>query len=174
MFHAARTCTVVLTVTAAALGVAACGGSVARRHAAPDALLARSQCMRAHGIQSFPDPVRSDGGEGFPDTVRGPNGTFSIQGITFSGPAFTAAQRACAATGAAPHGPRLTEARKESFVAQAHCIRRHGVPSFPDPVFGPAGFGVSVPLSPGQDPDSPAIVRAEKACAAVGTPLPGV
>jgi hypothetical protein len=174
VFHATRIGAVTLTVIAAALGVAACGGSAARRHASSDSLLARSECMRVHGIQNFPDPVRSDGGEGFPDTNRQPNGAVSIEGITFSGPAFTAAERACAATGAAAHGPRLTEARKESFIAQAHCIRRHGVPRFPDPVFGPAGFGVAVPLSPGQDPDSPAIVRAEKACAGVGTPLPGV
>jgi hypothetical protein len=83
----------------------------------------------------------------------------------------TAAALGAAACGGSAPRP---EARKESFIAQAHCIRRNGVPSFPDPVFGPAGFGVAVPLSRGQDPDSPAIVRAEKACAGVGTPLPGV
>ena len=42
--------------------------------------------------------------------------------------------------------PTLTERQKESFVAQARCIRTHGVPGFPDPVFGPRGFGVRVPL----------------------------
>jgi hypothetical protein len=175
MFHAGRAVTVVLTVTAAALGVAACGGSdAARRQAASDPLLARSHCMRAHGIHNFPDPVKTSGGEGFPDTIRQPDGSMSIEGISFSGPAFTTAEQACASTGTAAHGPRLTEARKESFIAQARCIRRHGLPEFPDPVFGPAGFGVQVPLSTGQDPDSPAILRAEKACAGVGTPLPGV
>ncbi len=175
MFHAGRAITVVLTVTAAALGVAACGGSdAARRQATSDPLLARSQCMRAHGIHNFPDPVKSSGGEGFPDTIRQPDGTMSIEGITFSGPAFAAAEQACAGAGASQHGPRLTEAQKESFIAQARCIRKHGVPTFPDPQFGPAGFGVRVPLSPGQDPDSPAILRAEKACAQVGAPLPGV
>lgn len=174
MLDAGRAITIVLTVTAAAVGVAACGGSAARRHSASDPLLARSQCMRAHGIHHFPDPVKTSGIEGFPETIRQPDGAMSIEGISFSGPAFTTAEQTCASTGAAEHGPRLTEARKESFIAQARCIRRHGVPDFPDPVFGPAGFGVQVPLSAGQDPDSPAILRAEKACAGVGTPLPGV
>jgi hypothetical protein len=169
-----RIVTVTLTAVAATLGVSACGDSGTRRHAASDQLLARSQCMRAHGIRNFPDPVKGSGGEGFPDTISQPDGSMSIEGISFSGPAFTAAEQACAATGTELHGPRLTEARKESFIAQARCIRQHGVPNFPDPQFGPAGFGVRVPLSAGQDPDSPAILRAEKACAQVGTPLPGV
>jgi hypothetical protein len=174
MRNAGRTVAAMLTVTAAALCVTACSSSTARRRAASDPLLARSQCMRAHGIHDFPDPVKTSGAEGFPNTVRERGGALSIEGITFSGPAFTAAQQACATTGAVAHGPRLTEARKESFIAQARCIRRHGVPNFPDPVFGPAGFGVAVALSPGEDPESPAILSAEKACARVGTPLPGV
>ena len=61
-----------------------------------------------------------------------------------------------------------------SALDYSRCMRLHGVPNFPDPVFGRAGFGVAVPLAPGQDPDSPAILNAEKACAGVGTPLPGV
>jgi hypothetical protein len=174
MLSPRRTLPVMFMAVAAALGVSACGGSGARRHAASDQLLARSQCMRAHGIQNVPDPVKPSGGEGFPSTIRGSGDAMSIEGITFSGPAFTAAEQACAATGTEQHGPRLTEARKESFIAQARCIRKHGVPDFPDPQFGPAGFGVRVPLSAGQDPDSPAILRAGKACAQVGTPLPGV
>lgn len=76
--------------------------------------------------------------------------------------------------GSTGHGPTLSEGQKKSFVVQARCIRTHGVPNFPDPVFGPRGWGVRVPLKAGQDPDSPAILKAEKTCAEVGTPLPGV
>lgn len=130
--------------------------------------------MRAHGVSNFPDPVKADGSEGFPGTIRQPDGSMTIEGITFSGPAFQAAEHACPQGGAAGHGPTLSERQKEAFVAQARCIRTHGVPNFPDPLFGPRGWGVNVPLKAGQDPDSPAILKAEKACANVGTPLPGV
>jgi hypothetical protein len=171
-----RTAAVVLTVVVAgaALGVAGCGGSAGRRQAASDQLLARSECMRAHGIHSFPDPVKANGSEGFPGTIRQPDGSMTIAGITFRGPAFEAAEQACPQGGSAGHGSALSAGQKESFVAQARCIRTHGVPNFPDPVFGPRGWGVSVPLNAAQDPDSPAILKAENACAKVGTPLPGV
>ena len=150
-----RTAAIVLATAAAALTMAACGGSTPRHHAGSDPLLARSQCMRAHGAPNFPDPIKANGSEGFPGTVRQADGSMTIEGT-------------------AAHGSALSEHQKESFVAQARCIRTHGVPNFPDPRFGPRGWGVSVPLKAGQDPDSPAILKAEKTCASVGTPLPGV
>ena len=165
---------IVLTLAAAALGLSACGGSAPRHRATSDALLARSQCLRAHGIANYPDPVKINGAEGFPGSIRGADGSLTVEGITFSGPAFVAAERACPQGGGLGHGPTLSGRQKQAFVAQARCIRTHGVPGFPDPVFGPRGFGVRVPLKAGQDPDSPAILKAEKTCANVGTPLPGV
>jgi hypothetical protein len=65
-------------------------------------------------------------------------------------------------------------AGSDRLLARSECMRAHGIPTFPDPLFGPRGWGVSVPLKPGQDPDSPAILKAERACANVGTPLRGV
>jgi hypothetical protein len=174
MTRPGHTAAVVLATAAAALTVAACGGSTPRHQAGSDPLLARSQCMRAHGVPDFPDPIKANGSEGFPGTVRQADGSMTIEGVTFRGPAFEAAEQACPQGGTAAHGSTLSERRKESFVAQARCIRRHGVPNFPDPLFGPRGWGVSVPLKAGQDPDSPAFLKAEKACASVGTPLPGV
>ena len=163
---------------AAGMGVsiAACGSSGSQGHASGDPLLARSQCMRAHGVRNFPDPVRVNGSEGFPNTIGQPGGSsVSIEGITFRGPVFVAAEDACAAGGpAAQHGPRLSEVKKEAFIAQARCIREHGVPGFPDPTFGPAGCGIRSDLDPGENPASPAMRAAEKACASVGSPLPGV
>ncbi|HTU98844.1 MAG TPA: hypothetical protein VMF14_23535 [Solirubrobacteraceae bacterium] len=173
MSRSRRIAALVLTVAGAVLAVAGCGGSAPSHPRASDALLARSQCMRAHGIGNYPDPVRVNGSEGFPGTIRGSDGSLTVEGITFSGPAFRAAEQACPQGGAA-HGATLSGRQKQAFVAQARCIRTHGVPGFPDPIFGPAGFGVRVPLRTGQNPDSPAILRAEKACAKVGTPLPGV
>ena len=125
---------------------------------------------------NFPDPVKVNGSEGFPNTIGQPGGSsVSIEGITFRGPVFVAAEDACAAGGpAAQHGPRLSEVKKEAFIAQARCIREHGVPGFPDPTFGPAGCGIRSDLDPGENPASPAMRAAEKACASVGSPLPGV
>ena len=60
------------------------------------------------------------------------------------------------------------------MVANARCIRKHGVPSFPDPTFGPGGEGAGVNLGPGAGRPSPAIEQAAKACAHVGTPIPGI
>jgi hypothetical protein len=155
--------------------MAACGSSGSQRQTSPDPLLARSECMRAHGVKNFPDPVGVNGSEGFPNTIARPgSSSVSIEGIAFSGPASVAAEKACAAGGAADHGPRLTEARKEAFIAQARCIREHGVPNFPDSTFGPAGWGIRADLAPGENPASPAMRAAEKACANIGSPLPGV
>ena len=61
----------------------------------------------------------------------------------------------------------------KAFIAKARCIRRHGVPSFPDPFFAPGGHGVGINLGPGLSGDSPAIRHAAKACAGVGAGIPG-
>ena len=157
------------------VSVAGCGSAAHRQRPSTDPLLARSECMRAHGVTDFPDPVRVNGSEGFPNTIGRPgSSTVSIEGVVFSGPVFDAAVKACGAGGSAAHGPPLTQARKDAFVAQARCIRKHGVSNFPDPTFGPAGWGIRNDLGPGENPASPAMRAAEKACAGVGAPLPGV
>jgi hypothetical protein len=43
-----------------------------------------SQCMRAHGVPNFPDPVASNGGIGY-----------SLGGIDTSAPQYQSAQQAC-------------------------------------------------------------------------------
>jgi hypothetical protein len=51
-------------------------------------------------------------------------------------------------------------------------MRRHGVPNFPDPTFGPRG-GVIGASANGIDINAPAFVRANQECNHVGVPLPG-
>lgn len=84
------TITRALAVAAIALGVAACGGST-RAHPTPtppaSGPAAYAQCMRAHGIRSFPNPV---------------DGHITLtpaSGINLSSPSFEAASRACASLG---------------------------------------------------------------------------
>jgi hypothetical protein len=53
------------------------------------------------------------------------------------------------------------------------CMRKHGVPSFPDPSFGPGGRAISFNVRAGAfRSQSAALNLANKACAHIGTPLP--
>jgi hypothetical protein len=134
-------------------------------------LIAMSRCMRAHGISNFPDPTNSSGGGvGLSVTMTRGSSAVTVGGITFSGPAFTAAEKACH-FGADGSKPKLTEAQQQGMLKSAECMRRHGVPGFPDPIFGPHG-GVKTP-SGKINHDSPAFEAAAKACVRVGMGIPG-
>src|ERR1019366_2641493 len=118
-----------------------------------------SDCMRAHGVPNFPD-LNANGSVNLPSDINP------------DAPAFQSAQQACAGLrpGAGSPPPPISLAQQKSFVANAKCMRKHGVPNFPDPVFGPGGRGIGYP--PGLRFRASAINLANKACAHVGTPLP--
>ncbi|HTZ07898.1 MAG TPA: hypothetical protein VMB72_02430 [Acidimicrobiales bacterium] len=116
-------------------------------------LLKFSQCMRAHGINDFPDP--SGGGI----ELRGGPGT----DLDPQNPKFRAAQAACAKD---MPGADLTPAQKATANAKAlkfaQCMRAHGEPDFPDP----DGQGV-IRITNGSgvlDPNAPQFQQAQKAC----------
>jgi hypothetical protein len=148
-----------------ALAIAGCGSAggpgggatSGARDTSP--LLSFARCMRAHRVSGFPDP----GGEK-------PSGSgVSIFGIAvpatvdIHSPAFQAAMGACQtlATGGAPHAG-LTQAEKEAALRFSQCMRAHGVPSYPDPVFRNGRIGVTP--GAGNDPNSPAFLAAQTAC----------
>jgi hypothetical protein len=169
----------IVLVTTAALALAGCGaagggGSVGggtSTSGGSSALFAMSRCMRTHGVSNFPDPTRSAGGEGLSVAITPGDSTVTVGGIAFSGPAFTAAEKACH-FGAYGSRPKLTEAQKEGMLKNAECMRTHGVPNFPDPTFPPGG-GVRV-ATPGQiNRNSPAFLAAAEACENVGVRIPG-
>ena len=165
---------------ACALVVTACGG--AGTAAIPQAgtgtnasnpqALAASQCMRAHGIRNFPDPVKGSGGVGLSVSKIPGSSTITVAGITFSGPAFTAAAKVCRFGPDNNGRPKLSTAQRHGMLANAACMRRHGVPNFPDPTFGPRG-GVKGASSDGINVNAPAFLRASRECENVGVPLPG-
>lgn len=127
-----------------------------------------ADCMRAHGVPAFPDPKPGGG------IQLGP-------GVDPSAPAFQAARATCrkllpagmlgAGTTTHPSSGTL-----ERFVRIAECMRRHGVPDFPDPrtsvpsTFGGAGVisdieGVIFVFPAATiDLQSPAFTRAAAAC----------
>ena len=149
-----------------ALALAACGSSARSTTGTSSSQYAQgvrySDCMRAHGVSSFPDP--SPGG-GSP---------LSSSGINEQSPAFESAEQACATLepgGNAPPPP-IPAAQQTRMVARARCIREHGVPNFPDPTFGPTGHGAGVHF--GGNERALAFQTAAKACAHVGTNIPGV
>jgi hypothetical protein len=118
-----------------------------------------AECMRTHGVSGFPDPVRAGhGGFGVQISAKG-GGPISL-----SEPAMKSAQRACVhllPNAGKPSGT-MSPAQRRAFLANAQCMRTHGVPNFPDPQF--SGGGVEVRLGGGLDPSSPAFQAAQKAC----------
>lgn len=104
--------------------------------------LAFSNCMRANGVPTFPDPTSGGG-------LRFPTGA----GFNPSSPAVNAARAKCqkllpgggpAPPGSQTHPSAQTLAR---FRRIARCMRRHGVSEFPDPrtsvPSNPFGSGIS-------------------------------
>jgi hypothetical protein len=86
--------------------------------------LAFAGCMRAHGLPNFPDP-QAGGGFLF----------HTGAGADPSSPAFKAAQAKCKkylppgpGSGSPPSAKTLAH-----YLTVAQCMRRHGVPEFPDP-----------------------------------------
>lgn len=76
----------------------------AARHAQ---LVTLAQCMRAHGISSFPDPTnsppsRGPGAGGGGIAFGGPGGFISISAATMDSPGFSEAEKECNFPGAAP------------------------------------------------------------------------
>ena len=151
-----------LALTLAAVSLAGCGGSKHPDSSSSsgdtdyDQAMRFSQCMRSHGLASFPDPVQQSGG-GISLSIK------SGSGMSADSPRFRAAQAACR-----KFAPRrssdhvMTAAEQQHFLRYSQCMRTHGLPQFPDPKF--SGGGVQLRLPAGLGPDSPSLKAAENAC----------
>jgi hypothetical protein len=124
-------------------------------------LLTYAECMRAHGIPDFPDPVPSPlGGYAFhahisPGSDLDPNS-----------PRNQSAQKACQED-VPPSIANATPARMAvNALKWSKCMQTHGEPNFPEP----NGQGViKITNATGtMDPNSPQFQRAEKACQSLG------
>jgi hypothetical protein len=116
-------------------------------------------CMRSHGEPTFPDPNAQ--------------GVISGSNLDPSSPQFQQAMRACQKdlpNGGTPSPAQQAEMRLHALAFSA-CMRKHGLPNFPDPQF-PSGGGVAVKITAGSgiDPGSAQFQAAQKACQAE---LPG-
>lgn len=154
------------------LVLAACGSSNNPTTAGPPAASGRSAlvkfsaCVRSHGVPGFPDPSTSETPNSF--GIDGYN--FDLPaGLNLESPAYQSAERACEhlITGGsgASHDFNVARARQVAL-AHAECMRRHGVPNFPDPTVSGGAQGITVASGGrGIDPRSPAFQRAQKLCA---------
>jgi len=156
-----------IAASACAVALAACG-SVGYNSAATTnpstSALTLSECMHSRGIKNFPDPTNGPGGPGLELSTSPGSETVIANGITFSGPAFQAAEKACAKLlpgGGAPPPPP-TNQQKQQALEFAACMRKHGVPNFPDPTFSRGGGPKLQPA--GINPNSPAFQLAAKTC----------
>jgi hypothetical protein len=135
----------------AGLSVGAAGGGKGF-----DRLVKFSQCMRAHGVPQFPDPKQQ--GNGASLTLD------RSSGVNPDSAEFKAAQQACRAyaPGGGTNGTVPAKVRQQALAFSA-CMRKHGVPNFPDPQF--TGGGVKVQAT-GLNPQSPQFKAAQQACQA--------
>ena len=168
-----------LAAVALALALSACGSSsgsntqaLARGKGANDALKF-SDCMRAHGVTGFPDPI-----------VHGNSVQLSIKagsGVNPFSPSFKAARLACSKllpNGGPVGGGAPSKQALSQMLRTSECMRAHGITDFPDPTTkapsfgggqGPNGAvlvhdGVYVVLPSSIDPRSPAFQQAANAC----------
>ena len=144
---------IALVILAATL--AGCGGSSSGHVAATSGgWLAFSGCMRSNGVASYPDPV----GAGQPPPKK------SLTELGVSSRRFQAAESSCRHLLPGGGGPPDAAARRRVAalsLAFARCVRRHGVPGFPDP---DASGRIPDPATGGIDQGSPTFEAANAAC----------
>jgi hypothetical protein len=119
---------------------------------AKGSVLAYSQCMRQHGIKSFPDPdasgdlalAMSKGSEMDPEN-----------------PQYKAADQACKSL--LPPANTHPQVSRAQTLKYAQCMRDQGIADFPDPK---ADGSLQVQTAPGSDldPTNPAFKDASEAC----------
>jgi len=112
-----------------------------------------SKCMRAHGLRDFPDPTAA-GRVVFPSA------------LDQRSPAFRSAEAACAKGQSPPGGSaaQIPESQKLELVAAARCMRKHGVPHYPDPTFRGGFVDLGGGPGAGVNHSSPAFRDAARIC----------
>jgi hypothetical protein len=118
-----------------------------------EAALKYAACMREHGVPKFPDPDANGG-----IAVKGG------AGLDPSSPQYKAADEACKKLlprGGKQADPKQKAKARGEALKYAACMRRNGVPKFPDP---DANGAIAVKGGAGLDPSSPRYKAADQRC----------
>ncbi len=149
---------------AATASLAACGSEKPStsgaggtgRDDAKKAMLAYAKCIREHGVD-MPDPVF----EGNRIKQLGPKKVDQAK--------MRVAEKACASIRESIKPPDISDTERAEFkqaaLANAKCMREHGIKNFPDPTFDENG-GAQIRMTKGSglNPDSARFKAAMKAC----------
>lgn len=158
----ARTAASLVAALTLAVGLTGCGGSTTAdpqsstagnsSNDKSEALVKYAQCMRSHGVPSFPDP------QGGRLQIKAHKGG----PLDPSSPQFQAAEKACKSMEppGLSKGPARSGKQEDALLKFVSCMRSHGVPKFPDP------DGGKIKLNPGSgvDPNSPQFQKAQETC----------
>jgi hypothetical protein len=113
--------------------------------------LAFAECMRSHGVSTFPDPSSKSG-----FTSSG-----SASSINHDSPQFIAANAACQHLLPAGPPPVSNQQRLQQGLKIAECMRAHGIHDFPDPT--PQG-GLQITGKGDLNPANAQFQAAQNAC----------
>jgi hypothetical protein len=119
-------------------------------------VVAYSKCMREHGVPKFPDPKPGPNGE--------PNLQITPDQLGVGQAQLQAAEQACQRLAPAS-SPARQQGQYEAALKYADCMRKNGVPDFPDPKRGANG-GVILGGA-GVNPNSPSFQEAQQACQSI-------
>ena len=116
-----------------------------------------AECIRSHGVPSFPDPTSP---REFKLYVASSEGS----------PAFRSAETACEHVLPGGGPPSQTAAQRQAQIvaalAFAQCLRSHGLPNFPDPT-SRRQITHEMLANAGIDPRQPTVLHAADACVSV-------
>jgi hypothetical protein len=136
-------------------GVASVGSSTTGAATATQSgAVAFARCMRSHGVGAFPDPNKSGQFDGVP-----------LKRLRVPKLEMRSAQSACnhlLPNGMPMAGVTISQADRSDYLAAAACMRRHGLPHFPDPTFPAGGVKFTIPSSINQN--SPLVQHALPIC----------
>jgi hypothetical protein len=119
-----------------------------------------AKCMRNNGVSQFPDPSAS--GDFTIDAIA--NGT----SLNTNTPAFTGALNACRDLEPAGFtGAKRSSRQQNAALEFARCMRKHGVPDFPDPVNGQPLIDTNLIPSTGQPGGMSALNAARQQCGSI-------
>jgi len=124
---------------------AAANNADAGGNAGPNAKSLWISCLQSHGA-----PIPSPG--------AGHNGGR----VNRNSPQLRRAMRACRSLQPVGVGQIITAQDQVDYLEAARCMRTHGVPQFPDPVF--VDGGVNFPVPAGLDTHTPQVLRAIATC----------